>query len=268
MRIPDPNYVPPKRLMYGAAAVLVAIMVGVTYYNFEHRGDLPQAGGIGGVSPTGAPPAQTRMASQGVAQEPATTRNVLQTIEHQDQIDLVMRRGWELVDKRDPKSAEVAAEIFREGLRDVDPNNAQFYNGLGRASLVAAKPEDALVAFKKGLAIDPSIADMQSGMGWAYWQLHRPYEAKQAWEAALKIDPKSLDAWSALAWIYLALGENAKAKSGFILLIANDNKDNYAAQGLSMSRSAVRVDVKNVERFFPLPPLETLTTPPATTSAP
>jgi hypothetical protein len=263
MRVPDRDYRPPKRLAIVIGIGLLGTIVLVSYYNYSKRGE--NAGSSPGTNT--APIASGNRPSTVPAQGPATTRSVLETLKHQNDIDLVMTRGWALVNKHDPKSAELAAEIFREALRDVDPGNAQFYNGLGRASLIAAKPADALEAFQKGLALDPTIADIQSGIGWAYWQLHQPYNAKQAWEAALKIDPKSPDSWSALSWIYLALGDNAKAKDGFAILIARNNKDSAAIMGLSMSRSAVQVDVKEIEKYFPLPELQYLTTPPATAPA-
>ena len=257
------------KLVLGIGAGLVGIMAVVTYHNYRvHQDELAKVSNNPGTASAPAladvstPPRVSSFTA------PATTRSVMDTIRHQADIQLAMKTGWDMVNQRDAKSAETAAEIFREAIRDLDPANAQFYNGLGRANLVAGKPADAIDAFQKGLAINPTIADMQSGIGWGYWQLHQPYAAKQAWEAALKIDPKSPDAWSALAWIYLALGENTKARDGFAVLLASADvaKDaklhDDAVQGLSMSRSAVQTDIKNVQKFFPLPDLKYLTTPP------
>jgi predicted Zn-dependent protease len=260
MRIPDRDYKPSKKLVLAIGAGLIGIVFGVSYCNFQsHESTRRQTLEV----------SQTRslsmtVPSASIASSAASTRSVLETIKHQNDIDLVMTRGWGLIDQRNPKSADLAAEIFREALRDIDPANAQFYNGLGRASLLAGRPADALASFRNGISIDPTIVDMYSGMGWAYWQLHQPYNAKQEWEAALKLDPKSVDSWSAMAWIYLALGENAKAKQGFAILVARNTKDANAVMGLSMSRSAVQVDVNSVRKYFPLPDLRYLTTPPDT----
>jgi tetratricopeptide (TPR) repeat protein len=254
MRTPDPQHKVPIKLVCGIGACLIAVIVLVTYYNFKTKLEREAA-------EKAKPETRPAVAVVRPGTGPATTRSAMETIEYQGKVENVMKHGWELINKRNPNAALLAAQLFREAIRDLDPNYAQFYNGLGRASLIAGKPNDAIDAFRKGLALDPTIADMQSGTGWGFWQLHDPYNAKQAWEAAVKIDPKSPDAWSALAWIYLGLGENAKAKAGFVALIALDDKNMDYATGLSMSRSGVPVDIQQVRRFFPLPAPEAFSKP-------
>lgn len=175
----------------------------------------------------------------------------------------VLTDGWNLVDQGSPDAATRAVLIFQQGIDKVDPRNGQFYNGLGRALLVAHKPVEAIRAWRRGLAVAPTIADMQSGIGWAYWNLHDPYHAKQAWEAALAIDPKSVDAWSAMAWIYLALGDHFRARDGFVILYAADkSRDAVWIQGISMSKAGNH-NPDQIQQFFKLPPLEAFRTPPA-----
>lgn len=255
MRIPDENYRPPKSLMFTLAAVLIGIVIAVTYYNFSERS----------ISQVNSTQTSTLPAPQRHVLATRPGESALDRRERERKAEQSMRDGWELVDKRDPEDAQDAISIFQDALTQFDPDNPQFYNGIGRASLILGKPQDAIDAFQKGLAVDPAIADMQSGIGWAYWQLHEPYLAKQAWEKALRIDPNSQDAWSAMAWIYLALGDNSRAKQGFQVLVdaRPGDRTTAAVQGLSMSRSAVPVDPKNIEQFFHLPTLASLTTPPA-----
>lgn len=164
-----------------------------------------------------------------------------------------MKQGWDLVNKRTAADAQTAIAIFKEAIKE-QPQEAQFYNGLGRANLIASKFRDAIVAWRAGLAIDPKIADMQSGIGRAWWFMGDPHRAKAAWEQSIAIDPKNVEAWSSLAWIYLAMGERQKSIDGFVALLAHQ-KDNDAWQmGLTMARADNR-DPTAIAKFFKLPDL-------------
>ena len=156
--------------------------------------------------------------------------------------------------------------IFREGIEKVDGQNAQFYNGLGRALLIAGQPREAIAAWQKGLALDPKISDMQSGIGWAYWNMQDAYHAKEAWERTLTINAKSLDAWTALVWVYLALGDADKSKEGFQILYQSDRQNKDWILGLQMAQ-AKNSDPAQIAKFFPLPALAAFSTPPATAPA-
>jgi tetratricopeptide (TPR) repeat protein len=190
----------------------------------------------------------------------------LTVLDQQRNMRTVMDEGWRLINQRDPKAAAQAAAIFREGLEKVDAKNAQFYNGLGRALLIAGEPRDAISAWENGLKLDAGISDMRSGIGWAYWNLHDPYHAKEAWEQALAADPKSLDAWSAMVWIYLALGDTEKSKTGFQVLYQTDRQNKDWILGLQMAQ-ARNTDPTQIARFFPLPPLAAFAAPVTAASA-
>jgi len=176
-------------------------------------------------------------------------------VQKQHNIEEIMVAGWRLIDQRSPAQAARAVEIFREGLAKVDPNNPDFYNGLGRALLIAGKPRDAIAAWRTGLSLSPLFSDMQSGIGWAYWWLNDPSRAKEAWQKALVMNPHSTDAWSAMAWIDLALGRSGDAKQGFQELVKFDNQRQAWIIGLSMARGG-NSGLPEIAHLFPLPALE------------
>ena len=196
----------------------------------------------------------------------ATTAQGLSSIQKQRDMRTVIEEGWKLINERNPKAAVQAVAIFREGLEKVDPQNAQFYNGLGRALLIAGQPREAIAAWQQGVTLDPKISDMHGGIAWAYWALQDAYHAKQAWEDALAVNPKSLDAWTAMVWIYLALGDADKSKAGFQVLYISDRQNKTWILGLQMAQ-AKNTDPAQIAKFFPLPALATFTTPPATAPA-
>lgn len=178
-----------------------------------------------------------------------------ETARRQHNLDEILTIGWKLIDQRNPRQAAQAVRIFREGLVNVDPNSPELYNGLGRASLIAGSPREAIRAWRKGLELAPSFSDMQSGIGWGYWWLNDPSRAKIAWERALSINPRSLDAWSAMAWIDLALGRFGEAKRGFQELVTSDPKRTTWATGLAMAQGGNNNE-NQIAQFFRLPPID------------
>ena len=178
----------------------------------------------------------------------------------QHNLDQILTIGWQLVNSRKPNEAAKAVTIFTEGISNVDPNSPELYNGLGRALLIAGKPREAILTWRKGLALAPQVSDMQSGIGWAYWWLNDPCRASRAWQRALAMNPHSVDAWSAMAWIDLAFQRYDEAKNGFQELVQFDPSQKPWAMGLSLAR-AHNGDEKQIAQFFSLPPLERFTQP-------
>ena len=165
----------------------------------------------------------------------------------------ILNRGWKLVDQRSPEQARKAVRLFKDGIAE-NPTDAELYNGLGRALLIAGRPREAIAAWRKGLTFAPNFSDMQSGIGWAYWWLNDPYRAKEAWERALVMNPRSIDAWSAMAWIDLALGKHAEAKQGFEELVEFDSGRKAWVMGLAMAQ-AHNTNISQLTQFFSLPAL-------------
>ena len=165
----------------------------------------------------------------------------------------ILNKGWKLVNQRSPEQARRAVRLFNDGIAE-NPKDADLYNGLGRALLIAGSPRAAIAAWRRGLKFAPDLSDMQSGIGWAYWWLNDPYRAKDAWERALVLNPSSVDAWSAMAWIDLALGKHAEAKQGFEELVKFDSGRKSWVMGLSMARGQ-NTNFSQVTQFFSLPAL-------------
>ncbi len=177
-----------------------------------------------------------------------------ETVRRQHNLEMIVTAGWKLVDQRRLDVAAQAAQMFREGIANVDSRSPELYNGLGRALLVSGDPRGAVAAWRKGLALAPAFSDMQSGIGWAYWRLGDPCRAKGAWLKALALNPHSVDAWSAMAWVDLALGKCAEAKSGFQELVRYDARRKSWTIGLAMAQAG-NTDVREIAQFFLLPPL-------------
>lgn len=173
-------------------------------------------------------------------------------VKKRQDIEKVMEAGWKLINLRNPDQAARAAELFQTALEKIDDKSPDLLNGLGRAQLVAGKPDEAIAAWKKGLEIEPRLVDMQSGLGWAYWAKKDYYHAREAWRAAVAKDPKNIDAWSALAWIELALGNKDLAKEGFRVLVNKNTQSRAWVLGLSMAQAG-NSNPDHIKMFFPLP---------------
>ncbi len=196
----------------------------------------------------------------------STTQNG-PVLSHEKAIHDVLTEGFHLLDARDPKKAETAAQIFREGIEKVDGKNVDFYRGLGRALIISHHYQDAVAAFVEGRKIDPSNAELSSGMGWAYWNGKDYYHAKQAWEEAIKINPKSIDAWMAMSWVYLGLKDRDKAITGFRVLLDSGTSDRIDwKNGLAMARAS-NFDITQIRSQFPLPDPELFSAPATTNSS-
>jgi tetratricopeptide (TPR) repeat protein len=165
----------------------------------------------------------------------------------------ILNKGWRFVNQRTPEQARKAVSLFKDGIAE-NPTDAELYNGLGRALLIAGSPREAIAVWRKGLTFAPDLSDMQSGIGWAYWWLNDPYRARGAWERALVMNPRSVDAWSAMAWIDLALGKFAEAKQGFEELVKFDSGRKPWIMGLSMAQGH-NTNFSQVTEFFSLPAL-------------
>lgn len=194
-------------------------------------------------SPSARSEAAANIHERGSVDEAGGTRDPEETL----------NMGWKLVNQRSPEQARKAVRLFKDGIAE-NPTDAELYNGLGRALLIAGSPREAIAAWRKGLTFAPGLSDMQSGIGWAYWWLNDPYRAKEAWERALVMNPRSVDAWSAMAWIDLAFGKHTEAKRGFEELVKFDSGRKSWVMGLSMAQGH-NTNVSQVTQFFSLPAL-------------
>lgn len=220
----------------------------------ELRQKLDQQAAAPAAKPSEAP--SSRAADPATAQPIVTLESkasyVTDYVKKRQDIEKVMEAGWKLINLRSPEHAARAAELFEQALAQIDDKSPDLLNGLGRAYLVAGKPEKAIEAWKKGIEIEPRLVDMQSGLGWAYWSLKDYPNAREAWRTAVAKDPENIDAWSALAWIELALGNKAYAKEGFRILVNKNTQSKPWVLGLSMAQGG-NTNPDHIKKFFPIP---------------
>lgn len=75
--------------------------------------------------------------------------------------------------------ANVGQAVLEIGTR-INGEDAQMWNGLGRAQFLLNKPNEAIESFKKAKAIDPNMVDVLYGLGMAYAEVRNRKEAVEA----------------------------------------------------------------------------------------
>lgn len=84
-----------------------------------------------------------------------------------------------------------------------NPNQAQFYNGLGRLYLNQADWAGAKRALEKGLSLDGSNLRIHFHLGRVHYELNQAQEAEKHFAEAIKLDPHFADAHDWLGLTYL-----------------------------------------------------------------
>ncbi|MFA4854060.1 MAG: tetratricopeptide repeat protein [Candidatus Omnitrophota bacterium] len=88
------------------------------------------------------------------------------------------------------------------------------YNNLGNLSIKTGKNKEALALYKKAIAINPdSKSNVLSyyNLGNAYYAIERKADAIKAYEKAIQLSPKYLGAFNNLASVYVDVGKIDKA---------------------------------------------------------
>jgi len=189
-------------------------------------------------------------------------------LDKQDLIHRVITEGTRLLATGNARDAAAAEKVFEEGLANIDPKNAAFELGMGRAKLIQKDPAQAVHHFLKGLEVSKNSPDLWNGLARGYWELKDYYHAKAAYEQTLMLDDKSMEAWQVMAWVYLAIQERQKAITGFQVLVDSGAERIDWKNGLTMARSS-NFDAEQIRsQFKDLPDPKLFLTPPATATSP
>jgi len=90
-----------------------------------------------------------------------------------------------------------------------------FWSNLAAAWLDASRPDDALAAAERALALAPDFAEAHRHAAIACHRLHQSERAEAAARAALKLQPRDPQAWNALGAILRRAGKEAAALEAY-----------------------------------------------------
>lgn len=117
----------------------------------------------------------------------------------------ITAEGWRL--RQQGRLAE-AESRFKRAV-ELDPQDANAWNGLGWSQFNAGKAEAAIESFRKAIQLEPDHPAALNGLGQVLLQQRRYAEAEKV---LLKAAPRAPAAWFGLARLYLLQGEFEKAE--------------------------------------------------------
>ncbi len=83
------------------------------------------------------------------------------------------------------------------------PQDFTALENLGAAYLEAGRPEDAMTAFQRAIALNPGTAFAYCKIGWIHYQSGTPQQAIAAFEKAIANDPHYVYSYQGLGWLYV-----------------------------------------------------------------
>ena len=112
---------------------------------------------------------------------------------------------------------------LQELAKSVESNpSANGYLNLGNAYAEQTRFDEAVEAYKKGLAINPNHSAILSNLGVSLYQMGRFSEAKDQFEKALKNNSDDAATTYLLGATYLQMGNQEKAETQFKKALAID----------------------------------------------
>lgn len=96
--------------------------------------------------------------------------------------------GHLLLQKKDPKSVQQAAELFAAAAA-LAPDDVTAHTGSGEALLELGKTDEALAAFEKAVAIDPTYTPAMSNLALVLAKQGKAADAEAKFKAALELNP-------------------------------------------------------------------------------
>lgn len=153
--------------------------------------------------------------------------------------------GWAAWQQQDLSRA---AGKFKEAV-EVDPRNANAWNGLGWAQMNSGDASEAQKSFEKCVAVEKSHPAALNGLGVIAFNRKEFDKAEKSWQAAAKEAPA---AQFGLARLYLLQGKWAEAER-YAKGIAGNPDDDGTAKRLLAAARAKKVDADLRKIIEPLP---------------
>ena len=137
--------------------------------------------------------------------------------------------GWQLWQTR--RLSEARAKFQRAV--ELNPDDANAWNGLGWASLNSGKAQEAEKAFQSVVKLQPEHPAALNGLGQIYLS-QRKYDEAETW--LLKAAPEAPAAWYGLARLYLIQGKFSEAEKYAQKVVDSGQGDAYANKMLQAAR--------------------------------
>jgi serine/threonine protein kinase/tetratricopeptide (TPR) repeat protein len=157
------------------------------------------------------------------------------------------QEGWQLWQGRKLGEAE---EEFQQALQ-LDPTNANAWNGLGWAQFNAGKSTEAEKAFQKAVSIQPTQLGALNGLGQIYLSQRKYNDAEKY---LLKAAPQASAAWFGLARLYLLEGKFEEAEKWAQNIVDSGQTDETAQKMLEAAKARKLSDGLRMMIEPPAPP--------------
>ncbi|HET6328120.1 MAG TPA: tetratricopeptide repeat protein [Planctomycetaceae bacterium] len=138
--------------------------------------------------------------------------------------------GWQLFQQQ---SLKPSIEKF-EAAAELDPKNADAWNGLGWANFNGGDTGVAQEAFKKAVSLEPKHSAALNGLGQIALSQHNFAEAEKYF---LKATPKGSGTLLGLAKLYLLTGQYGEAEKWIQKVIATGEIDSFAKEMLKAAQA-------------------------------
>lgn len=106
---------------------------------------------------------------------------------------------------------EKAFEAFRDGCTKADFDNVHGFSAYGKISMALKKYDDALIAYKKLLAVDPKSLEARFNLATIYFLTQQYPQAEAEYKELLQFDPKNVGIVYQLAETLRAQGKYQEA---------------------------------------------------------
>ncbi len=166
--------------------------------------------------------------------QPQVAEAARPTLEEVEQAETLSAEGWALWKKRD---FAAAVKSFEKSV-DLNPKDANAWNGYGWALFNGGKRSEAIKAFESCIKLSPKHPAGLNGLGQAY--LVDGY-LKKAEKYLQKAAPSAPAAWYGLTRVYLLNGDYKQAKTWAEKLV-KQNPDDETSQKMLMAAVTENVD--------------------------